>query len=53
MEENELAEMLGYKDGDVIDHKMMKSLIKDVDANNDGKIDFQEFKRMVTNIQQL
>lgn len=50
IEEIELAEMLGYKDGDKIDHKMMYTLIKDIDLDSDGKIDFNEFKKMVSNI---
>lgn len=48
IEEAELAEMLGFKDGDKIDHRMMRTLIKDVDIDSDGKIDYNEFKRMVS-----
>jgi len=48
IDEKELAEIIGLRDK--FDSKMMKKLIADADDNNDNKIDFDEFRRMVTTI---
>lgn len=46
IEEKELADMIGHADG--YDAEALKKLISEVDVNNDKKIDFSEFKKMIT-----
>jgi Ca2+-binding EF-hand superfamily protein len=48
IDERELAEIIGMSQG--FDSRLMRKLIQDVDDNRDNKIDFNEFKRMISNI---
>ena len=45
IEESELAEMMGCKED--YDRELVMTLIAEVDENRDGKIDFNEFKKML------
>ena len=46
IEEKELAEIIGLQIGQ--DQETIKKLISEIDSNGDNKIDFNEFKRMLT-----
>jgi Ca2+-binding EF-hand superfamily protein len=46
IEEKELAEIIGVQLGTNSD--MLRRLMQEVDDNGDSKIDFQEFKRMLS-----
>lgn len=46
IEEKELAEIIGLSTGQ--NQEMLRKLMSEVDDNGDNKIDFGEFKRMLT-----
>lgn len=46
IEEKELAEIIGLNSGNNKD--AVKKLISEIDENGDNKIDFNEFKRMLS-----
>ena len=43
----EVAEILGYHLLNKADNKVWNDIISEVDQNNDGEIDFSEFKQMM------
>ena len=48
IDEDELAQIMGFNNES--GHSVMKKLISDIDDNRDNKIDFTEFKKMITKL---
>jgi len=46
IDEEELASVMGF--GNDQSNGVMKKIISDIDDNRDNKIDFSEFKKMIT-----